>query len=360
MEAPILQVVTDTDRRGAQVFAMDLHAALERRGRLVRTVALTEGPVGGLSVEALGNRRLAIGTLTALRRQLREAVVVIAHGSTTLPACAITRRGTGAAFVYRQISDSRFWAPRGLRRFRTSQFLRSADRVVALSAPAARTLQTHLNVDPARIRVVPNGVPVDRFLPASPDDQTSERRSFGLDPERPVALFVGALVPEKGADLAIDSAASDPALQLLVAGDGPERARLETRAAQVAPGRVVFAGSLADPRRAYAAADVVVLPSRSGDSMPAALIEAGLMRLPTVATRVGSVDEIVLDGVSGLLVPKDDADSLARTIEALVSRPAWAHELGEAARRYCVDRFSIDVVAASWDEVLREACESVS
>ncbi len=63
MVDPILQVVTDTDRRGAQVFATDLHAAFERAGRNVRTVALAPGATGGLDIPVLGTRRMGLATL---------------------------------------------------------------------------------------------------------------------------------------------------------------------------------------------------------------------------------------------------------------------------------------------------------
>src|SRR4051812_300012 len=114
----ILQVVTDDDRRGAQVFACDLHDALERREHVVTTVALAPGVVGGLDLPVLGSKRLAYGTLRALRRLADRHEVVIAHGSSTLPACALGLAASRTPFVYRQISDSLFWAPSRARRLR--------------------------------------------------------------------------------------------------------------------------------------------------------------------------------------------------------------------------------------------------
>jgi glycosyltransferase involved in cell wall biosynthesis len=354
MSPRILQVVTDTDRRGAQVFATDLHAALERRGREVRTVALAPGSVGGLPVPILGERRLGPRTLAALRREFKEASVAIAHGSATLPACAVTTWGTQVPFMYRQISDSRFWAPSIMRRVRTGASLRRASRVVALWSGSATTLCTHLGVRNSRIRIIPNGVSPDRFQPAKPDERLAQRRSFGLDPVLPVVLFLGALVPEKGADLAIEAVGATTGVQLLVVGDGPERPDLEAQAIRVAPGRVLFAGAVSEVRRAYVAADVVALPSRGGDSMPAVLIEAGLMGLPAVSTPVEAIPEIVVAAVTGELVPVDDAGALADAIDAVVSRPRQARELGRAARAHCLERFSIGRVADAWDEIVAE------
>src|SRR5262245_36518288 len=110
MQLKVLQVVTDTDRRGAQVFATDLHRALLDLGDEVETVALAPGAVGGLDLPVVGPTRRSLRTIRAVRERGADADVVVAHGSTTLPVCAIATLGSGTRFVYRQISDLRFWA----------------------------------------------------------------------------------------------------------------------------------------------------------------------------------------------------------------------------------------------------------
>jgi glycosyltransferase involved in cell wall biosynthesis len=350
----ILQVVTDTDRRGAQVFATDLERALRQRGHDVRTVALAPGhnaqrlPVGVLGQERLGRR-----TLAALRRQMRSADVVVAHGSSTLPACAIAGVGLRTPFVYRQISDSRFWAPTRLRRLRVRVLMGRAARVVALADHTRRELIEWIGLPADRITVVPNGVPEDAFPLLDEAAAPAARAALGVT-EGPTALFIAALVPEKGADLAIDALATVPDAHLIVAGDGPDRAALEQRAAAVAPGRVTFTGSLPRALDAYAAADLVVFPSRGGDSMPAALIEAGLCGLPAVTTPVGAITDIVIDGETGVVVPIGDREALAATMRELLAEPARRRALGRAARHHCLERFAITVVAQRWERVLLE------
>jgi glycosyltransferase involved in cell wall biosynthesis len=348
----VLQLVTDTDRRGAQVFASDLHAALVRRGRDVRTVALAPGRVGGLELPVLGPSRRSLATVRALRREIASAAVVVAHGSTTLPLGAATTFGTGTSFVYRQISDSVFWAPNGLRRLRVRAAMSRCTAVVALWSGSATTVHEHFGVRRERIHVIPNGVPAASHAPGPVPERPGARRAFGLDPDRPTLLAIGALVPEKGVDLVIDALAELPDAQLLVVGDGPERAALVARAGTMAGDRVVFAGSVPDPGPAYAAADVVVLASRGGDSMPAVLIEAGLRALPVVSTRVEAIPEIVLDGETGRVVAVDALGELSDAIASLLDSPATASSYGAAARRHCLDRYDIDVVAARWAELL--------
>ena len=143
----ILQVITDRNRRGAQVFAVDLAEALTARGQLVRTVALERGPSDEpLDVPHLGASRLALTTLRALRSEIASAEVVVGHGSTTLVACGLAATGTGVPFVYRQISDSLFWAPTALRRLRVRAAMTRATAVVALWPGAAATLESRFGV----------------------------------------------------------------------------------------------------------------------------------------------------------------------------------------------------------------------
>jgi glycosyltransferase involved in cell wall biosynthesis len=350
----VLQIITDTDRRGAQVFATDLGTELARQGHAVRTFALAPGSVGGLDVPVLGQQARSVPTLRALRREMRLSDVVVAHGSTTLPACALAGIGTGKPFVYRQISDSRFWAPNRSRRVRVRLGLARAQHVVALWSGAAQVLEDHFGVPRWKITVIANGVPPDDFEPAT--DRGAARRlleALGLTPDRFTVLSVGALVAEKGVDLALDAVAGCPDVQLVVVGDGPERAALEARAATVAPGRIRFEGQVPAVAPYYAAADAVLFPSRGGDSMPATLIEAGLMATPAVATPVDAIPEVVVDGVTGCLVPIGDLGRLERAIAELQAAPETVSRLGAAARARCLEQFSIETIAAQWALVLQ-------
>jgi glycosyltransferase involved in cell wall biosynthesis len=283
---------------------------------------------------------------------MRRARVVVAHGSSTLPACAVASVGTGTPFAYRQISDSLFWAPTRLRRMRVRAGLARAAKVVALWSGAADTLHTHFGVPRERLAVIPNGIPAERFPPVDREGSEPARISLGLDPHRPTIAYVGALVPEKGVDLAIEAVALMPTAQLVVVGAGADRSRLEVLGERLAPARVVFAGSIADPALAFTAADVVVLPSRGGDSMPAVLIEAAFAGVPVVATPVEGIPEIVVPDVTGLLVPGGSESALAAAMERILRTPELVERLTTAAREHCTERFAIDRVAEQWDDVL--------
>jgi glycosyltransferase involved in cell wall biosynthesis len=353
----VLQVITDTDRRGAQVFASDLGDALGSRGHHVRTVALAPGGAAWpLLVDTLGTSRLGVATLRELRREAIDHDIVVAHGSSTLPACAVSLVGTGVPFVYRQISDSLFWAPDRRRQARVRTFLARAMRVVALSATQAAVLRVHFGVRPDRVEVVPNGVPIGAFPMVGDDDRAEARARFAIPAEAPVVLSISALVPEKGVDLVIDAVArlDDPNVHLLVVGDGPQRAELEHRTSGIAGlrDRVVFTGGVADARHAYAAADVMVLASRGGDSMPATLVEAAFCGVPVVATPVGAIAEVVIDGDTGTIVPVGDVDALAGALARLLGDPVEARAISVRARLRSLQLFEISAVAEEWERVL--------
>jgi glycosyltransferase involved in cell wall biosynthesis len=303
-------------------------------------------------VTTLGPSRRHWNTLLALRRRLREFDVVVAHGSTTLPVCALATLGTETPFVYRQVSDMLFWAPTRPRRARARLALGRAARVVALWGGAAEVLRERFGVPANRIAVVPNGVDGDHFRPVAAGPRSTMRTRLGLDPGRSVVAYVGALVPEKGVEVAVDAVAALDGVQLLVVGSGSERTSLELRAGRAAPGRVVFTGSVADVRDAYAAADLVILPSRGGDSMPAVLIEAALMGVPAVASRAQAIPDIVVDGETGALVDQVTSRAFAGAIGALLADSGRLHELGPRARAHCLDRFDLAVVTDQWLDVL--------
>jgi glycosyltransferase involved in cell wall biosynthesis len=346
----LLQVVTSTDRRGAEVFATQLGGALDQRGWAVDTIALWPGAAPGLDLEALAVCRRDPRAIRALRRRLDEVRMVVGHGSSTLPFATAAVAGTDTPFVYRSIGDPAFWGSNRARRARVGVALRRADAVVALWPGAAETIADRYRVKPERIHVIPTGVPADRFTPTAPDARAAARAALGLglDPDRATVLLLGALTPEKNPLAAVEAMAALPDAQLLVGGVGSLADDVAQQGRRLASGRIHLAGSVSDPATLFAAADVLVLPSRS-EGIPAVAIEAALAALPVVASRVGGVPEVVAHGETGVLV---DAPTPFRLAQAIVTALAEAAAMGSAARTRALDRFTLDVVADQWDAVL--------
>lgn len=349
--APVLQVIISTTRRGAEVSATQRESALTSLGHVIRTVALAPGPdPDGLDVPTLGPTSLGLRTLRALRTEVEGVSLAVACGSRTLPACALATPGTGVPFVYHSIGDPRYWSSSAARRLRVAVLLSRAKAIAVLWSGAAQTLVARYRVSPHKIWVIPNSRPAAAFPPIDPARRAAARAELGIDgDEARIVVYLGALGREKNLDLAITAIRQIPVATLLLVGDGPQRQRLEALAA-VAPGQVRFLGTSDEPSRILAAADVVVLPSDT-EGMPGVLIEAGLSGLPVVATDVGAVHEVIIDGKTGRLVPPGNSEALATALRETLENPGT---LGQAARAHCLANFEMEPVTAQWSVFLRE------
>lgn len=353
-DGPVLGVVVSTQRRGAEIFATDLAEALDDCGVKTRTVALIPGQGSApLELPTLGRTRLGLPTLRALRGEAGRAAAVIAHGSSTLPASALATLGLATPFVYRNINDPLYWSATPARRLRVMGALRRAAAVAALWPGVVPTLTGRYGVPAAKIRVIPNGVPAVRFPWVDQTERASARAELGLEADRPIVVYLGHLAAEKYVHVAIAALSFLPEVELVVAGRGPERSRLQALATELAPGRVRFLGTTGEPARVLAAADALVLPSET-EGMPAVLIEAGMSGVPTVATPVAGVPEVVVDGETGRLVLPGDPKALAEALKEVLAEPG---DLGRAARAHCLKHFEIAVVAAQWHELLAEVAD---
>jgi glycosyltransferase involved in cell wall biosynthesis len=350
----VLHILTSNSRRGAETFAFELHNAMLADG--TRSAAVALSPRDGadlLPVPVLGDSRFSVAGLRALRRRARGVNVIVAHGSSTLLACGAGLAGLGVPFVYVNIGDPRYWAGTPAKRARVRFLLHRATAVAAISHGSRQILVDDFGLPLHRVRVIPNGRRAAAFPPVDAAGQARARRELGLPAHGDLLAMIGALSPEKRVDVAIEALATLPDVRLAVAGAGPERDALAALAERRAPGRVTFLGSTDRPATVLAAADALVLSSDS-EGVPGALIEAGLAALPAVATDVGWVREVVVDGVTGHLVPPADPSALAVAVRsALTDRD----QLGAAARSHCLGAFELETVVARWKALLDSVAE---
>ena len=164
-------------------------------------------------------------------------------------------------------------------------------------------------------------------------------------------LSVGRLIADKGMDTVIDAVAAGSGA-LTIAGDGPERAALESRAGALRMDcRFEGFADRARLARLYGDAGSVVLASRRGEGLPNVLLEAMAYARPVIATPCAGTRDLLVDGVNGLLVPPGDVAALASAIGRVRADAAFAGRLGAEARR-TVERFAWDVVRARLEDVL--------
>jgi glycosyltransferase involved in cell wall biosynthesis len=208
--------------------------------------------------------------------------------------------------------------------------LREARFSLGVSRPLVESLM-ELGAPCDRALLLSNGV--DRTL-FHPRDRAASRRALGLPETGRVLLFVGDLAPEKGVGELIDAFAdlrrTAPApVHLVMLGAGPLQPNLEADAAAFAAdgrGRLILAGTrpLADVARHLGACDLLTLPSWA-EGTPNVVLEALAAARPVVATRVGGIPDLIVEGRAGLLVPPRDAGELALALRDALAR-TWDEE----------------------------------
>lgn len=225
----------------------------------------------------------------------------------------------------------------------------TGDLTIAISSEVRGSLMQDGYVPEHRIRLIYHGIDVDHFAqaPSAADIQTY--RMSWLSDQRPVIGCVGRLASGgvKGFDLLLGAAKlvqrDIPNLEVLIVGDGPRRAFLESEAARLGiRDRVHFVGAVHDVRIPMTLIDVFIFASRWPEAFGLSLIEAMAMGRPVVATRTGAVPEIIEHGRNGWLVPPDDAEALAEGVLRLLNDPAMAAQLGGAAQVRAREAFGLD------------------
>jgi len=246
--------------------------------------------------------------------------------------------------------------------------MEAADAVVAVSAGMRRDiLATYPSVDPDRVEVVHNGIDTDAWRPV-PD--TGALARLGIDPDRPSVVFVGRMARQKGVDHALAAALSiDRRAQVVLCAGAPDTpgigAEMRAQASAVAAtrGGVVWIEEMlarTDLAQVLSAASVFLCPSVY-EPFGLTNLEAMACGLPVVATAVGGIPEIVVEGVTGHLVPFDPdpvtfVAVLAARVNGLLADPDRARAMGRAGRERAVESFGWPTVAARtvavYDKVL--------
>jgi glycosyltransferase involved in cell wall biosynthesis len=189
---------------------------------------------------------------------------------------------------------------------------RHTDALVTVS-PEIRDQLLDLRIGRAdQYRVIALGLPLQRFFDARPGGL---RERLGIGSDVPLVGAVGRLVPVKDLGTLLEAVALLDGVHVALVGDGESRLALEDKAAALGlDGRAHFTGWWDDVAGAFAELDVVALSSVN-EGTPVALIEALAAARPVVATAVGGVAHVVEDGVTGLLVPKEDPAALAARLD---------------------------------------------
>lgn len=258
------------------------------------------------------------------------------------------------------IASRRWWAgtPRPLLQRANRLAYALADVVLANAPAVAGYLREELGLPARKVRVVPNFVDAGALQPSTPEVLDALRRQCGVVPGRPTVGIVANLYAVKDHASLLRAAAllrpTFPALQLVLVGDGPERAPLQRLADELGlREHVVFAGRLPSAPSPHQLFDVSVLCSTS-EGFSNSILEAMAAARPVVATRVGAAADAVVEGETGRLVPPREPQRLAAALGALLADPARARAMGAAGRERAQRLFSPAAALPVLEQLYRE------
>ncbi len=363
----VIHVIPTQAARGAQKEARALADRLDSPGvRLHRVLSLFEGPEeveADLKLGHGGGRTPAVGFDPRLALRLRavltrlDPAIVVAHGGDPLKYLVPAMGGRRHPLVY--YATGTFSGTRsgtaGRAQLRLWRLLVSrAGLVAAEGEEVFQECKQLLEVPANRLVLAPNGRDPEVFHPRAargvPVEVGVAERPGPAGSGRLGVVFAGALTSGKGPHRFLEVVGSLRAEGLSVraqlAGDGPQRDSLliPARAAGVE-----LLGSRPDVAALLRQNDVMVFPSRpTGEGMPGILIEAGLSGLPVVTTAVPGATTIVADGETGLVVGVDDVKEMVAATARLLRDPKLRSMMGRAARRRCLERFTLSDVADRW------------
>jgi glycosyltransferase involved in cell wall biosynthesis len=351
-ERALLQLLARLDRERWRpvLFHPDAPGAAE----LANEASALGVPTRALPAPASPARGVASipGLALALRRE--RAAVFHAHQTWSL-SCRYGIVAAAVARVRARVASAQLFVemPR-LRGIDVQHAIisRALHRHVAVSRHVAWRLHDRFDVPGEKIVVIPNAVALG---PRAPRDAALRARVL-LGQRAPLVLTVARLDAQKGVAYLLDAAAEVPEAVFVIAGEGPERASLEARAASLEIAhRVRFLGHRRDVPALLAIADLFVLPSL-WEGLPLSILEAMAAGIPVVATRIGGTDELVRDGETGTLAPPENGSALAEAIRAVLYDRERALRMAAAARAFAEREHSaaamVSATSALYEELL--------
>jgi glycosyltransferase involved in cell wall biosynthesis len=360
-----LIVDLDTEWRGGQNQALLMLEGLNARHHFAELVAPENSALGeraaarGIKVHAVSPRTARISAAFKISELIRGddparkfdlVHANEAHGVTSAWLARVHRRIP--LVVSRRVGFPLKNSNIALARYR------SAARILPISDWVAAILAKS-EISPDQMTVVYEGVEVPRIPP--PQVRQAARARWGIADESQLIGCVGVLLPDKGQDslirtLATLRAAEFPNARLLLAGDGPDKPRLEKIAAQLdVTDAVIFAGFVTAMESVYPALDLFMFPSRF-EGLGTSLLSAMSYAVPSIAFATCAFPEIIEHGRSGLLAELGNELSLTNSAATILRNPAIAQQMAQSARQRITQKFSaekmVDSMLSVYDSLL--------
>ncbi len=302
----------------------------------------------------LRHRADPFGLARALRLGRPQSSAVVSRGlSAHLVGHVLARRQHAAHVVTEHLGPD----PLGMRALRRHQELllgpmRPHVTAVVGVAQSQKEQLVRDGYRPEAIRVIVSGVADDPPV----RNREALRTELDIAPESFLAVLVTTLRPEKRASVFVDQVAAahaaEPVVRGLVVGDGPDTASV-VQAVERSGGVVRMLGFRADAVDIMHAADVVCLTS-AVEALPMSVLEAMSVARPVIATHVGGLSEVVVDGETGLLISPDQPWEMAAELVGLARDASRLAQLGQAGRERQQRLFSIEAMTSGYAELLAD------
>ena len=335
----------------AGVFAPRAHAAGARVFSLGASPSKNASPLG----RARHRSHKIAQFVSLIRRNRYDIVDAWMYPDYNLAALSRPLTGVPVIIAGRRNMGEPEWRYGFVERWVDAVARRLCDVTVANSQIAAARAIDREHLDPDRVRVIHNGV--ERADPMPTAQRDLIRAAWGASAEDAVIGCVANYRYVKGLDLLISGFGAvlraHSNVRLVLVGEGPERPRLESLIkSNGLTAHVVLHGREPQARRLNAAFDIVALTSRT-EGLPNAVLEAEAAGLPVVATDVGGMREVVVDGTTGLLVPFGDRPALARSLLRLISDPGLRARMGQAGVKHVQAAFGMDRFVREFADLYR-------
>jgi len=353
---------------GAERGTYEVARRLAEEGWRVEAVCLRDAGVVGEMLDRAGVRvtdrvspgsrdpRAFLRLLAFFRDRRPDAVYFLDHTNAVFWGAAAARfAGVRARLMV--VHTTGLWGGSSSFPFGVRAALPFLSRVIATAKGQANYLR-EAGIPAHKLALIRNGVETSSAL--SPEARASIRRELGLADEDLAVGMIAMFRPEKGHEVLFTAAeklrAHHPRMRVFLIGDGPRREELVRRANDLGlTGTVRFLGLRPDAPRLAGAFDVVVLTSHPFvETLPYSLLEAISQGVPAVATRVGSLPEIVEEGGAGILVPPADPDAFGEALDLVLSDATLRRRLGERGRAWIQQEFSVERVVRETKALVRE------
>jgi glycosyltransferase involved in cell wall biosynthesis len=315
-----------------------------------------------ISLNKLRYNRFSPGIVLELHRlmKIKQIHVVRTHRYRSNLYGRLAAFSSGVPVIIASVHDNYRTDKRPNRRIMNRILSKITDKIVAVSEDVKEDIIRYDRIDPSKLQVIPNGIDVERF---NPEKNTSNiRKEFPLEEDDIVIGFIGRIVPAKGLEYLLNALPylkeEFKSIKLLIIGEGSLVEKLKEKAKKNNIfDNILFTGVRRDIPEILASIDIFVMPS-TAEGLPNSLLEAMAMGKPVVATEVGGIPELIKNGRSGLLVPPRNPEALATAIKDLITNDQLAAKMGQAARNFVLNNYSIVEIAQKWQtlylSILRE------